>query len=616
MNIKFNHLLIGSLVFVIIGYAVQATLAVQAVNKANISFTTISDTFVYSSWLDSVELDATVIEQDFSRLNAKLLPSMSKTISDKKENLTSPIIQSAELTDLTAAGIIYYELQNTRLSLVSEIGFPGEPGLIDSLFKAEEAIDSNELFRMALFEADKDGLLTAIKRFSDLPSKDNQVAASAAFEAFLKKLNEFGLKEDVMAIVFNLQDVANKFMKTSLMLNNTINQIDSSYLALTGYLATVKKEIESRKTQLQEKSNNEIENTLLSLMTTSLILCLLVSVIVGKVIRNIVRAMKKSQFELSLLEKGDLTRRQKFNKKRNDAIDQVANSMDKMAIHLSGVVKNVQRSAQELDGIVQDVNNLIESNSTSNKDNMLKTLSLTASTEELSVTIRQIDSDTDNFYQSSLEAERESQNGTTLVSEVCSKIEDAISEMAVVKASVEKLEKQSSEIDSVTELINDIANQTNLLALNAAIEAARAGESGRGFAVVADEVRNLAEKTVSATSQITKTILILQNESKDAINSVNQGEKTLSLINDDSLEALTGIKNIETIVRTNSESTKSITTAIGEIVKTVNGMAQDTEIISQGLQDENKSSNKLVSNSDLIKEKSEELSELVMSFKT
>ncbi|WP_422913456.1 methyl-accepting chemotaxis protein [Metapseudomonas sp. CR3202] len=90
---------------------------------------------------------------------------------------------------------------------------------------------------------------------------------------------------------------------------------------------------------------------------------------------------------------------------------------------------------------------------------------------------------------------------------------------------IERLARQSEQIEMVLSVIHGIAEQTNLLALNAAIEAARAGESGRGFAVVADEVRALASKTQQSTGDIQEHIVALQTGAREAVSAISQARQ-------------------------------------------------------------------------------------------
>ena len=101
-------------------------------------------------------------------------------------------------------------------------------------------------------------------------------------------------------------------------------------------------------------------------------------------------------------------------------------------------------------------------------------------------------------------------------------IEGLVARVADGSAVIERLAKQSEQIEVVLTVIQSIAEQTNLLALNAAIEAARAGESGRGFAVVADEVRALASKTQQSTGDIQTHIAALQRGAQEAVTTIAQ----------------------------------------------------------------------------------------------
>ena len=115
------------------------------------------------------------------------------------------------------------------------------------------------------------------------------------------------------------------------------------------------------------------------------------------------------------------------------------------------------------------------------------------------------------------EAEGSAREGMDEVRNTATVTRKVVDSYAGLQAILVELVERAGRIQSVTDLISDIADQTNLLALNAAIEAARAGDAGRGFAVVADEVRKLAEKTLKATREVQSAVGDIDVSSRQAV---------------------------------------------------------------------------------------------------
>ena len=104
------------------------------------------------------------------------------------------------------------------------------------------------------------------------------------------------------------------------------------------------------------------------------------------------------------------------------------------------------------------------------------------------------------------------------------RIKDAVDRSGEV---IDRLGARSKQIGEILDIIDEVTDQTELLSLNAAILASQAGEHGKGFAVVAGEIKDLAERTASSTSEISKLIAAVQDEADEAVDAMAAGRRAV-----------------------------------------------------------------------------------------
>ncbi len=225
--------------------------------------------------------------------------------------------------------------------------------------------------------------------------------------------------------------------------------------------------------------------------------------------------------------------------------------------------------------------------------------STAAAMEQMNSTVLEVASNAGEANTQSSNVRDKATEGAELVNQVVNAIKSVNDVTLELEKNMKQLGAQAESIGSVMDVISDIADQTNLLALNAAIEAARAGEAGRGFAVVADEVRKLAEKTMTATTEVGNSIRGIQETTTMNINRVSEsagfaGKATdLAAVSGNSLHEILSLANtnsglisgIATAAEEQSATSEEINRSIDEINHIANSTAMGMEQASEAVQE-------------------------------
>ncbi len=278
----------------------------------------------------------------------------------------------------------------------------------------------------------------------------------------------------------------------------------------------------------------------------SILVCALITVVSYLLIQGIKRSLLIANKSMESIANGDLTINIKAENK--DEIGVILQGMDKMAKSVSGIIGNILKSSNDVAFVVDALRIKSEETVSGAKKQSDHAAQIATASEEMSATVTDIAKSAAKASELSREVHKAANESAGVVKETSSAIYSQ--------------GEKSRKIGEVISFINDIANKTDLLAVNAAIEAANAGAQGKGFAVVAEEVRKLAEKTTTASEEITKIIEDIQKGSKTAVASMDKLNKSFEGVISNVSAANDMITQIATAVEEQSATTVEVTNNI------------------------------------------------------
>jgi len=323
------------------------------------------------------------------------------------------------------------------------------------------------------------------------------------------------------------------------------------------------------------KRQGEIKLSVYATLAISIGLIVAICIYIGMVMFKLSRVLIRTARNLDSLAQGDLNHQHPLKNKMKE-VRSLEGSIDSLRSFLAMLLNEIrsevnqlhtlqneaQQSAEKLTGIVAT-----QRDSSSNAAAQMSQLK--TSFEEVAVNAAKTNDATRSAH-SLVES------GFSQVNMTGRNIKDLATEVELTSSALADLERETSAINDVLNVIRGFAEQTNLLALNAAIEAARAGDSGRGFAVVADEVRNLATNTAKSADDIQAIIERLSDTTATAVDRMNQQEQKASSVVELAAEAESAIEQIRqaihqindmnsliaTTTKQQSSATVEITTAM------------------------------------------------------
>jgi len=330
-------------------------------------------------------------------------------------------------------------------------------------------------------------------------------------------------------------------------------------------------------------------NSIVGVTTVAILVmtALMVASLMTRVLTNVAKSLR------DIAEgEGDLTSRIEI--KSHDEIGELIHWFNTFVEKLQRTMGEVIAIVNPLNQMSQDLKSVASSTNETAVEQNRNSLYVSNSMAEMLKEINAIASHANIASEAAKDADKAADSGKIVVDNTVHSIDAFATEVELAANVVAQLEKDTTNVGVILDVIRGVAEQTNLLALNAAIEAARAGEQGRGFAVVADEVRTLASKTQDSTREIQQVIEKLQVAASKAVEVMKHGrERGRQSVDQashtgESLQVISGKvgsiadmnAEIATVTKRQQQTTSEVSKKVNQMQKAAEAARQSTEKVA------------------------------------
>jgi len=290
-------------------------------------------------------------------------------------------------------------------------------------------------------------------------------------------------------------------------------------------------------------------------------------------------------------------------KESKNEITNLSNGVANMATQLNTLVGEIRSTSDSVQTASQSVSNDAQRNLSQSDIQQQQVEQVATAIEEMASSAQAVAQQVEAIAENVRLTNQDSQSGLDVVETVCIDIAQLNDQLDNSAKAIEQVNLDSEAIQTVTRMIDEIAEQTNLLALNAAIEAARAGEQGRGFAVVADEVRTLAHRTQTSVKDVVSIIDKLKGSTSNAVDMMNKSQVNANQVLDKAQEAGIALETIASQVQSIASQADTIAATSEEQANVSQEIASNANSISELNRESRETSAKTTQSADhLIKQ--------------